>query len=649
MIRVEEIEKFREIVRRSGVAEILDKELKGDVGSRTGRPGRVSTADWLVMMMATANYGRPLHSSEVRRLFTDQHHVSRKMMKSLGTRIISSLNPDDDLIASEAQFETRLRKLGKRLAWLSSSAPDITPEEAVRREGILQEISRALLKASQPNDLPPTGAMAVDGTAVEGYGVFRKDSADPDSRPGHRTPKMGELTQFFGHMYFAFRRIAADGATNPIAEPGLIEHLVVRPGNVAGGVGQPVLPFALRAAKEGNLNEILLDAAWFNTESEEFALPLQKAGVRVTIPPSASIKQLTSYEGTPMYFATPLCCRTPKEILEIARELKRPPVISLEANFSEAILESLATDETLVCLESEVNALPEEVTPVDNRLTEDADEYEQAAALTPDSDPEPKSKGKTKASSKKERWEDFIKRPYLERRQALAVRKRECFESTQTFIGQIAKLEEYALVLKEEASAVNNWSARWECPAVSGKLICPRYLPSLDYDPEGRPAEVVPPEYGFCSKMRPADGRDSAVQRGQIRPGTALPILSLSIPNTVRPKVRSKHLVGSVKWIKSIQRRGSIEGTFGTFKSRAGIGFTKGYVAVGGQVQHTILGTLALAVLNYQTTYAWISRGGKTQDALFAALPIMHGVREVIEGEDQAKRKLLLEEQRKVA
>jgi hypothetical protein len=77
-----------------------------------------------------------------------------------------------------------------------------------------------------------------------------------------------------------------------------------------------------------------------------------------------------------MYFATPLCCGTPKEILEIARELKRPPVISLEANFSEAILESLATDETLVRLESEVNSLPEEVTSVDHRLTEDADEYE---------------------------------------------------------------------------------------------------------------------------------------------------------------------------------------------------------------------------------------------------------------------------------
>jgi hypothetical protein len=81
--------------------------------------------------------------------------------------------------------------------------------------------------------------MAVDGTAVEGYGLF-------------------------GYMYFAIRRILADGAKNPIAEPGLIEHLVVRPGNVDGGAGKPVLPFALLAAQNEGLNELVLDAAWFN-------------------------------------------------------------------------------------------------------------------------------------------------------------------------------------------------------------------------------------------------------------------------------------------------------------------------------------------------------------------------------------------------
>ena len=114
------------------------------------------------------------------------------------------------------------------------------------------------------------------------------------------------------------------------------------------------------------------------------------------------------------------------------------------------------------------------------------------------------------------------------------------------------------------------------------------------------------------------------------------------------PKLRSKHLVGSYNWIKSIQRRGSIEGSFGTLKSRSGLGLTKGYFAVGGQVQHTILGTIALAVLNYQTAQAWIARGGVTMDPVFAPVLKMHGIREVSALEDYEERKVLLDLERKI-
>lgn len=113
--------------------------------------------------------------------------------------------------------------------------------------------------------------------------------------------------------------------------------------------------------------------------------------------------------------------------------------------------------------------------------------------------------------------------------------------------------------------------------------------------------------------------------------------------------MRSKYLVGSVKWIKSIQRRGCIEGSFGTLKSRSGVGLTKGYFAVGGQVQLTILGTVALAVLNYQTTQAWIARGGVTNDSVFDPAPPMSGVREVSVEEDQLSRRALLQAAKKVA
>jgi hypothetical protein len=149
--------------------------------------------------------------------------------------------------------------------------------------------------------------------------------------------------------------------------------------------------------------------------------------------------------------------------------------------------------------------------------------------------------------------------------------------------------------------------------------------------------------------MRPADGRDGVVQRGEIDAGEEVPILSITLPRTVQAKVRSKYLVGTVKWIKSIQRRASIEGLFGTLKSRSGIGLTKGYFAVGGQVQLTILGTIALAALNFQTTFAWIERGGITNDDVFDPAPPFFGKKEMTGGEDQERRRAHFEELKKVA
>jgi hypothetical protein len=93
-----------------------------------------------------------------------------------------------------------------------------------------------------------------------------------------------------------------------------------------------------------------------------------------------------------------------------------------------------------------------------------------------------------------------------------------------------------------------------------------------------------------------------------------------------------------MKWIKSIQRRDRIEGLFGTLKSRSGIGLTKGYFAMGRHVQHKILGTIALAVLNYQTTIAWIERGGITNDDVFDPAPTFFGKKEMTGGENQERR-----------
>jgi hypothetical protein len=645
-----EIERFQKIVRRSGVAELLDNELKRGKGGRTGRPSRVSTVDWLAMLMATANDGKTLHSSEVRRTFTTHSELDYELLEELGTRISRSKFPADDLLASESQFETRLRKLGQRLAWLVSASPGISEQEAERREKVLQQFSRALLKASQPNDLPASGAMAVDATAIESYGQFRLDGADSDAEAGHRTPKLSEMKSFFGHSFFVFRRVATDGVRNEIAEPGLTEQLVVRPGNVKGGVGKPILPFILLAAQEEGLKELLADAAWFNTKEEEFLFVLQEAGVQLTIAPKASQESLTSFEGTPMYYGTPLCPGTPDEILEIVRDLKRPIVLSLEANFSEEVLQQLTENPELIPDEFGVPEWTDEGLIVEEEEEAESSEGNPEATTTNlQEQGEEGSAAKDEATLKKERIEEFKKRPYAERRLALAQRKMKTFTKTSEYLSKVEKIVPYICTVKEEASAANDFKARHECPSLTGKLICPRFAPSLDYDTEGRPAPVVPPNCGFCSFMRPADGRDGAVQRGEIKAGEEVPTLSITLPRTVQAKVRSKHVVGTVKWIKSIQCRASIEGLFGTLKSRSGIGLTKGYIAVGGQVQHTILGTIALAVLNYQTTLAWIERGGITNDDVFDPAPPYFGKKEMTGREDQERRRAHFEELKKVA
>ncbi len=624
-----QIKRFQTIIERSGVAELLDRELNGGPGARTGRPSRVSTVNWLVMLMATANDGKPLHSSEVRRLFTTHSELDYEVLEDLGTKVIASKKLNHFLYASKSQFETRLRNLGQRLAWLDSSAPEISEAEAERREKVLQEFSRRLLKASQPNDIYSTGAMAVDATAVESYGQYRQDGADPDARMGYRTAKLSELKTYFGYALFVVRRIAADGTDRKIPEPGLAEHLVARPANVKGGVGKPILDFLLQAARENGLKEILADAAWFNTKEEDFLFPLQEAGVQLVIPPKASQIQLSSYESTPLYFGTPLCPGTPDEILQLARDLKRPRVLSLEPNFSEEVLQQFVENPEQIPVELGVMEFCEEDLLIEEANIEVGVEENE--------------------NVNRERLENFKKRPMTERRLAIALRKKAAFDMTQSYMAEVEKINSYACTLKEEGNATNNFKVRFECPAVSGKLICPRYAPSVDYDSEGRPVEVVPPNFGFCSKMRPADGRDGAVKRGEIVAGEEVPTLSITLPRTVQAKVRNKYLIGTPKWIKSIQRRGSIEGLFGTLKSRSGIGLTKGYIAVGGQVQQTILATVALAVLNYQSTLAWIDRGGITTDQVFDPAPPFYGNKEVTAGEDQERRRVHFEDLKKVA
>jgi hypothetical protein len=134
-----------------------------------------------------------------------------------------------------------------------------------------------------------------------------------------------------------------------------------------------------------------------------------------------------------------------------------------------------------------------------------------------------------------------------------------------------------------------------------------------------------------------------------------LRLMSLAKPvSTTRALNVSSHLATYLKWIadrRPKEKRSEVLALseVGILKSRSGIGLTKGYFAVGGQVQLTILGTIALAVLNYQTTLAWIERGGITNDDVFDPAPAFFGKKEMTGEEDQERRRVHFEELKKIA
>ncbi len=611
MIRDWEIERVRLLVDRSGVVPLVEAEMRR---RGTGRLSSVTLRDWFVCEVLTAIHGQNLHSSEVRRMFTDLKESTLAAQFLVGTRIPTSDVLEGDRIVSVSPFETRLRTMNERLSFLQSSAPDITPEEAMRREALQQEISYRLLRATRPIDLPDTRAMAADSTAVEAWGQFRIGGNDPDARPGYRTPKLGERSVFHGHAYFVFSSVDRDGVRPAVAAPRLFEQLVVRPANVEGGVGIPVLPFALRAAAEGRLQELLLDSAWFNTSFEDFFAPLQEAGVRVIIPPKASMKRITvRADGTPMFFAVPLCPGTPQEMIDLARTLKQPAAMTLEPGFTEQELDELArmADQELDAAEL---VLPDDADQ-EIHLAEDDEEYEQPVGSTPDEDSE-------------RWWRKVRKLSWPERREHIKRRKHNVYEDTIQFIEASEKVKAYALTRKESATAENGWQERWECGAKSGLLRCPRIPESMLIDPADRPT-VLPCDTGFCAQTRPADGRDKDVRDGTIPLGTPVYVTSLRLDRNERPKVRSKHFPGTLAWIKDVTRRSRVEGDFGVLKSQSGSGLTKGYFAVGGQAAHVILGTIVLAARNMKNIEAWLARGGETADPLYAPEPVLQGFGEL--------------------
>jgi hypothetical protein len=612
VIQPEEVKRIQEFIRRSGVVPIIEEVLspKG-----TGRKSKVSVENWLTCLILTAIHGRTLHSSEVHRLFTGAKTPLRVQFM-LGTREPTSGKSKDDKVVSISGFEARLRAFCQRISYLPSSVPGIDAEGAERAEQLQQQISEMLLAAFFPTDYPYNGVMLVDATAVETYGQFRTGGADTDARFGYRTPKRGERDIFFGHAAFVIATGPKAGheQSGEVLPPRMAHHVVVRPANVDGGVGNPVLPYLRAQAQSGRLTEALMDSAWINTSYEGFWVPLQDAGARLIVPPKAETKPVRPMpDGTPMYYGFPLCPGTPVEIMDLARNLRPPMNMTLSPVITEEDQVALAAEESKES-EEEMDLSPLAVADIPD---EDVEMYE------PETIKDQKAMH-TRDDARKARAAkiDNIMRKlsYEERKRLNQEERHRAYTETMEFVEKSERIRQYALPRTENGTVANGFRERYECPALQGLVRCPLLPDSLLIDPADRPI-VTPPNTGFCAVTRAADNRDRAVKEGRIAAGTQVPVLSLILPREFHAKLRTKYFPGTIAWIKDVTRRGRVEGNFGTLKSRSGRGLTKGYFAVSGQAAHSFLLTITLAAMNYLSVQRAIERGWTTTDPLYQPWP----------------------------
>lgn len=657
MIRAAEYWRMYAFVDRSGAAEIAQDVLHPP--GRGGRPPVVTVKHWLTCMLLTVIHGRTLHMSEVRRLFTELHSTPLELQIAIGTRTVRSLDSRDDKVVSEAPFETRLRTYANRTAWLASARVEQTqagldgedeaalralheaagltgqpvqvldPAEIERRKMLQDEVARRLIQAMHPLDHAPTGMMAVDATGIETLGQLRQDGADPDARLGHRTAKFGERKTFHGYQFMVFTRIYPRTYHADVPGPRMFEHLVVRPANLVGGVGESSLQFALKAAADGHLHTLYADAAWFNVKAAEFHYPLQEAGVRVVVPPPVTMRSLVQWQGNPLYYRWPLCGGAPDHVVELARTLRRPAAITFTPGYTEDELEALATrdDDQAPEVDYGVVHLGKLEAEQEPRLEEDRDEYDDEPIPATGSDSDDEAAW----------WKQLHSRPYEERRSALKARKQKVYEATMDYLDAFELIRPWLLVRKELATADNGWVERFECPAKHGLVLCARCPLSQDVPETDLVAE--PTTGTFCSITRPADKRDAAVRRGEIAPGTPLHVLSMQLPRNVRPKLAGLYPVGSPEWLRDVTLRQGVERDFSTVKTRSGTGLTKGYIAVGGQAAYSLLGAVVLAARTHLNVLAYLDRGGSTTDPLYAQLPELHGFGELTERQAQTIRR----------
>jgi hypothetical protein len=171
---------------------------------------------------------------------------------------------------------------------LDTGEVDPCPAECPAFDLTADEVVTTIVQASLPREFRRTKAIAVDGTDVESYAVpysngYRAPDgqvcADPEARWGKRTPTDRRPSEHYvGYELHLATYVAAVGVDEG---PRVCAGMALRPGVQDRAGAAIALTSAIR--QFGSIEEGLFDRGYTIAAAENFARPMRKLGVSVTM------------------------------------------------------------------------------------------------------------------------------------------------------------------------------------------------------------------------------------------------------------------------------------------------------------------------------------------------------------------------------
>lgn len=356
MIRRRDFDQVLAVVRRSGVAEDLEKILSPE---GRGRPRGLSVEFFLTGAILTAVQEKPLTFINIYETLTGD--LARSLQVAIGVRVKSGSGRSQPISIRQVRY--LFSAIENRLTAREEATPGFSEEMRDLRRQSLEGIIDRLIAATIPVGYERTISVAVDGTGVESFAKSKwrrvlqpndetaaadekgtdeiraaadlrgEDqegssdetvtlgrehySADRDARAGYRTKTYEKKsTFFFGYDLTAAVAVPRVGGSD--IGPKLLLGMRVAP--AAQSVTAPALDLLEHLLVNGyDIDEVIADRAYGYRVPEHWALPLLELGLRQVQDIHPNDHGPRYHDGVVMIDGVPHCPSTPERLWNIPR------------------------------------------------------------------------------------------------------------------------------------------------------------------------------------------------------------------------------------------------------------------------------------------------------------------------------------------